>query len=708
MEYKQITFEVINQIARIGFGKYSIKPMTTLELDTMEELETALEEIVIKQNKDIMGLIFFSHKKNVFLAGMNVSVIRDLKTVDDGIKGAQHGQKIYNQIEDLLIPSVACVDGVCFGGGFELSLACKTIVVSDSPYTVLGAPEVTLGLLPGFGGSYRLPRRLGLPDALDLILSGRSVKGSEAKKMGLVDQVYPKEKLLEMAISNHMAAYKEEVGQEDSIHCGETDSSPDKKSIFKRARESVLKETKGQYEAPLRILDLWESSLNDSRPAYLKKEAQLLGELAVSEQSRHLQNIYFLHAHSQQYRGPGGDKGKLILKRGAVVGAGTMGGGIVWLMAGQNMAPILKDINAAGLESGLKQAEMFFAEALKRKKTSKDKAKREQASIKAQLDYHGFKNIDLVAEAVHEDMETKKGIFSEIEKEVNDNCLITSNTLSLSVNELASALVKPERFAGLHFFNPLNRVPLVEIITHDQIAAVTISALYEWAVRAKKIPVVVKDGPGFLINRILAPFLNEALYLLEEGVPLDALEQACINFGLTRGPCYLLDEMGTDVAYKIVNKLNDVTEGRYKPAAIYEKFADLNCYGKKSKKGFFHYDEQGRKTGPNKDILNLLPVRKINMGEKDIQKRVVLPMINEAARLLQNQVAGTVEEIDLGLVFGAGFPRFRGGLLKYADSLGVDTVLKGLDQYAEDIDRKRFEACSFMREMVKMKETFYH
>jgi 3-hydroxyacyl-CoA dehydrogenase/enoyl-CoA hydratase/3-hydroxybutyryl-CoA epimerase len=308
MEYGKITFEVIDQIAHIGFGKTSRKSLTTLDLGTMVELDTALREIIERQEDEIAGLIFFSHKKNVFLAGMDVAVIRDLKDVQSGIDGARDGQRIYNQIEDLFIPTVTCVDGVCLGGGFELALACSFILASDSPHTVLGAPEVSLGLLPAFGGSYRLPRKIDLPNALDLMLSGRMVRAEEAKKMGLVDEIHAGEKLLEAAFSRHIRNYKGETPTEHPIKNAVIPDFVTRKQIFGKARKAVLAKTRGRHEAPLRILDLLESSLDDPRPVYLEKEAQLLGELAVSEQSRKLQHLYFLRATSRKYADPAGDK----------------------------------------------------------------------------------------------------------------------------------------------------------------------------------------------------------------------------------------------------------------------------------------------------------------------------------------------------------------------------------------------------------------
>ncbi len=308
MEYRKITFEIMDQIARIGFGKASKKRLTTLDLETMEELDAALEEITERQEGDIRGLIFLSHKKNVFLAGMDVAVIRDLKDVQSGVEGARDGQRIYNKIEDLSIPTITCVDGVCLGGGFELALACKTIVVSDSPHTVLGAPEVSLGLLPAFGGSYRLPRRIDLPNALDLMLSGRLVRGEEAKKMGLVDEIHAGEKLLEAAFSRHIRIHKDETFPEHPIKRAAIPDVVARKPIFANARHSVLAKTRGRHDAPLRILDLLESSLDDPRAVYLEKEAQLLGELAVSEQSRKLQHLYFLRTANLKDSDPAGDK----------------------------------------------------------------------------------------------------------------------------------------------------------------------------------------------------------------------------------------------------------------------------------------------------------------------------------------------------------------------------------------------------------------
>jgi 3-hydroxyacyl-CoA dehydrogenase/enoyl-CoA hydratase/3-hydroxybutyryl-CoA epimerase len=540
------------------------------------------------------------------------------------------------------------------------------------------------------------------------MLSGRLVKGEAAKKMGLVDRICPWERLLELAVSEYIKGGKEKADQEGPVKSTQLPDPAVRKAILQKARESVLAKTKGHYQAPLRILDLLESSLGEPRSTYLEEEAQLLGELAISEQSRNLQNIYFLHANSQKYGGPFGQNEKLIVRRGAVVGAGRMGGEIAWVMAENDMHPFLKDVDAKRLKSGLQHTESLFSERLKKRKMSEEEFQRKQESIRAQLDYDGFRRIDLVVEAVVEEMAAKKSVLAEIEEEVRDDCLIASTASLLSTNEMASFLGKPERFAALNFGDPASRVPLVEIVTHDRIAPETVSALYEWTVRVKKVPVVVKDGPGFLVSRILAPFVNEALYLLDEGVPIDALERACLDFGMPKGPCRLLDVVGIDFGHKLVTILNETTGDRFKPAALYETLSGLDYNGKKSKKGFFLYDDQGRRLEINKDILRYLPARKIKMREEEIQERVLIPMINEAARVLQDQVVRTVQEVDLGAVFGIGFPRFRGGLLKYADSRGLDHILRVLDQYAQDLDAKRFEACSLIRELGKKKRKFYN
>ena len=705
IENKRISLEIKEEIAYVGFGFKNTKSMTTLDVETMTELLAIVEDIHLKVNH-LKGVIFFSHLPNCFLAGADINLIASMTTESDAADKAEQGQNVYNRIEDLSIPTVACIDGICLGGGLELGLACNIILASNSSKTQIGLPEVKLGIIPGFGGTYRLPKKIGLPNALDMILTGKTLKGDKAKRLGLVNEVYPSEVLLLKA--PEFFSYKaKSLSVKETLTELATENFITRKIIFQKVRESVLKKTNGFYQAPLKILDVMDSGMMKGRTSYLASEAQAFGELAISEQSKNLQHVYFMSENAKKYQGVSATSSLPELNRGAALGAGTMGGGIAWLMADAGMYPLMKDLSTDALNLGLKQSSLNFSGALKRKKLTLDQFERKQRSITAQLDYSGFKKIDLVIEAVVENMDIKKKVFAEVENFVSDKCLLTSNTSSLSVEEMSKALKHPERFAGLHFFNPVHLMPLVEIIEHSKVAPETIEALYKWCLRVKKTPVIVKDGPGFLVNRILMPYLNEAGFLLEEGVPLKDLDQAALNFGMPMGPCRLLDEVGIDVGIKVAKVMHEGLGERAHPSKFSSKLLEKNFLGKKNSKGFFLYDENGKVSGPNSEVEEFLPSEKKKMSETEIQMRLFLPMINEAAIILEEKIVASASTVDLGLIFGIGFPPFRGGLLRYADSEGLDKILAALNNFAKSIDGERYKASTYLIDLVESKMTFY-
>ncbi len=704
MTYKRVSLETKDKVAYVGFGHNCDKAMTVLDEETLKELQDIVEELH-GMSKDISGVLFFSHKKRCFLAGADINLISSMKTVNDGQAGAEAGQKIFNRIEDLKVPTVACVHGVCLGGGMELSLSCDKIVASDAKGTSMGLPEVKLGLIPGFGGTYRLPKKVGLPTALDMILTGKTLNGKRAKRAGLVAEVYPYERLLEYAVKHFKKSEKKKSFKE-SLEDMATDNMLTKKIIFQKARESVLKKTKGFYQAPLKILDVMEAGMLKGRSSYLTSEAQAFGDLCISDQSKNLQHIFFMVEDSKKYSGSTGAE-LPVLDRGACLGAGTMGGGIAWLMAKTDMKPIMKDLNSTGLELGLKQSASNFMGAVKRKRMSYDDFERKQRSITAQTDFRGFDRVDLLIEAVVENMDIKKKVFAEVETKVGPKTLLTTNTSSLSVQEMATALEDSSRFAGLHFFNPVHMMPLVEIIKHDGVSNETVEALYNWVLRVNKTPVVVNDGPGFLVNRILMPFMNEAGFLIEEGVSMKDIDDACLNFGMPMGPCRLLDEVGIDVGQKVAKIIHDGLGDRAKSASLSAKLVEKDMLGKKNGKGFYLYDEKGKPTGANPDALALFPKATKKMTEVEIQKRVFLPMINEAATVLEDKIVGSAGEVDLGLIFGIGFPPFRGGLLKYADSEGLERIQEELLKHAETVYKDRYTPCKLINDLVEQKKKFY-
>jgi 3-hydroxyacyl-CoA dehydrogenase/enoyl-CoA hydratase/3-hydroxybutyryl-CoA epimerase len=702
---KKISYELKEEIAYVGLGFNSTKSMTVLDVETMTELSEVVEHLHQKSS-ELKGAIFFSHVENCFLAGADINLIASMTSEAEAQDKAEQGQNIYNRIEDLTIPTVVCVDGVCLGGGTEFTLACDTIIASNSSKTQFGLPEVKLGILPGFGGTYRLPQKIGLPNALDMILTGKTVRADKAKKMGLVAEVFPKEALLKFA-PKFLSYKKKSLGFSGTVKEFATENFITRKIIFQKAREGVLKKTNGFYQAPLKILDVMDAGMMKGRTSYLASESQAFGELAISEQSKNLQHIFFMSEAVKKYPGPKSDKKWHDLTRGAALGAGTMGGGIAWLMADNNMMPIMKDLSTDALILGLKQSSQNFSGALKRKRLSPLDFERKQRSITPQLDFSGFKKVDLLIEAVVENMDVKKKVFAEVEKEVNRECILTSNTSSLSVVEMSKALTNPERFLGLHFFNPVHLMPLVEIIVHDKVAPEVLEAVYKWVLKVKKTPVVVKDGPGFLVNRILTPFLNEAGFLLEEGVSVKDIDQAATNFGMPMGPCRLLDEVGIDVGVKVGKVMYEGIGERMHASKMSNKLVEKNFLGKKNSKGFYLYDDKGKVTGLNLEVDAILPALKKKLTETEIQMHLFLPMINEAAAILNDGIVTRASDVDMGLIFGIGFPPFRGGLLRYADHEGLDKIHAALIDLSQKVNKDRFTPTSYLTDLVNSKTTFY-
>jgi 3-hydroxyacyl-CoA dehydrogenase/enoyl-CoA hydratase/3-hydroxybutyryl-CoA epimerase len=705
MNLVNLTFETKNEIAYVGFGKFETKSMTTLTKETLEELVWVVKELSeMDKKKLIKAAIFFSHKKGVFLAGVDVTVINGLQTEADAIRGVEAGQNVYNNIQDLKIPTAALVDGICLGGGLELSLACKKIFVSDSSKTALGLPEVMLGVLPGFGGTYRLPRKVGLTTALDMILTGKQIKSKPALKMGLADAILPAERMLELAPSYLFMNTKKAKSFKENFVASASETFIARKIIFQKAKEKVLESTKGFYPAPLKILEVLESAYGKNRTQYLSIEAQAFATLCQTKESKNLQHVFFLTDESKKLA----NKDSIpAVEKSAVLGAGVMGGGIAWLLANNNQAPIMKDLTQVALELGLKQASNNFSSALKRKKMTQDDFERKMRSIETVTSFAGFLSVDLVIEAVVENMDIKKKVLAELESEVRDDTLITTNSSSLSITEMSRALKNSKRFAGLHFFNPVHKMPLVEIIKHPGVDSQVIDQLYKWTLDVKKTPIVVNDGPGFLVNRILAPFLNEAAYLLSEGVSLQDLDQAALNFGMPMGPCRLMDEIGLDVCTKVGHIMQDGLGARAHAHDLSQKLYEAKLFGKKNGQGFYLYDEKGKSKGPNMMAEALLPAKKIKMDEATIIARLIYPMVNEASYCLQDKIAEKAATVDIGVIYGLGFAPFRGGVLKFADDVGLENILADLDRFSSEFNPERFKASPFLRDMVKNNKKFY-
>jgi 3-hydroxyacyl-CoA dehydrogenase/enoyl-CoA hydratase/3-hydroxybutyryl-CoA epimerase len=649
----------------------------------LEELGTLLERL---PHVGLRGLVVASAKPRTFIAGADVHEIWGIKDPEEGALAAARGQAIFQRLAALPFPTLAAIDGTCLGGGTELALACRYRVASDDPKTGLGLPEVKLGILPGFGGSTRLPRLIGLPAALDLILTGRTVDGKRAYKLGLVDDVLPRQDFVGRA-TGWMAARLNEPGAGAERIARERrkrrtgppgwllEGNPlGRATLFAQARKKVLAETRGNYPAPLAILDLLPVTSRGPIPEALAAEAQACGRLLVDPVHKNLTALFFLmEAVKKEPPTPSA----LPVAAAGVLGAGTMGGGIAQVLADADVDVRLKDVAPEPVGSGLKAAWDVFERRVRRRRMTPAARDRAMARISGGTDYAGFGRLDCVIEAIVENMEIKQHVLSEVEARLPDRAVLMTNTSSLDIDRMADKLSDPSKLVGLHFFNPVDKMPLVEVIVGKRTSGVAVETAVALARRLGKSPVVVQNAPGFLVNRILMPYLNEALHLFREGVHIEAIDGAMVEFGMPMGPLRLLDEIGLDVADKVSHILGAAFGDRVHPAGVLEPMVQGGRTGRKNGLGFYRY--RGKEITPDPAVYPLAdrPSREvIQAGPEAWRERMVLAMVNEAARCLEEHVVATPALLDLAMILGTGFPPFRGGLLRYADTLGPSSAVE--------------------------------
>ena len=682
-----------------------------LTVEALAALDTLIEDAeAAARSGALRVLVFRSAKPGSFIAGVDLAILAGMSGPDEASEGTRRGQALFGRIAALPAPTVAAVSGVCLGGGTELALACDVRLADDDERTRIGLPEVRLGILPALGGATRLPRLVGLSAALDLMLSGRPASASKARRIGLVDGVLPRRQF-EERVGEAARGLAEAWDVGSGGRAGRAgyggkrrrrgparwllDSTPPGRALVLRAaHRKVLRRTKGFYPAPLAILDVAGKGLGRSMAASLELEAEAAGRLAPSPECKNLLHIFNLDKDARKgpwaARGGGSEAARRLPPRRvwrlAVVGAGPMGGGIAQVAAYRDIPVRLKDIRHEAVAAGLAHARGVFDGAVRRKRLRRRDADRKMALVSGAIDYSGVGCADIVVEAVVERMEVKRAVLAEVEAVAGDEAVIATNTSSLSVGEMASDLRRPERFAGMHFFNPVHRMPLVEIVPGPETSARTVETLAALAVRLGKAPVITRDAPGFLVNRILGPFLNEAGHLLDEGWDAVAIDEAWKRFGMPMGPYRLIDEIGSDVVAHAGRAMAAALGKRMTPAAALVRLAGSGRLGRKGERGFYRYARGGRARGAGFDPTVYgdlgLPRRRAAPDRVAIRDRLLLPMVNEAARVLREGVVASAGEVDLGMVMGTGFPPFRGGLLRYADARGVAGIRDSMERMA--------------------------
>jgi len=683
----------------------------------------SLLEILVAQaaGQRLRGLVVRSARPDQFIAGADVNEIRALRSFQDAEQASRRGQRLFAAIEALPFPVVAAIGGPCLGGGTELALACHYRVAADQPRVEIGLPEVRLGILPGWGGTQRLPRLVGLAPALDIILNGRSLDARRARAVGLVDEVAPPELLLpaverlieEVHEGTRRRAARLADGLLARVNPWRRVSIALTARVARRRLQSKVNER--HYPAPYLALDAVTHGLTTGPEEGYAFEAESVGHLAVGPTSRGLVALFALQQEAR--RDPVVAARPRPIEATAVVGAGVMGGGIARALARSGFTVRLKDIDAPALGRGMAVAHGLEAAELRKRRITRSERDRRVDRLLPTLEYTGFRRATVVIEAVVESLRVKHQVLRDLEAAAGEDFIFASNTSSIPIAAIAAPARRPDRVIGMHFFNPVHRMPLVEVIRGPQTSDETVATIVDLTRRIGKTPVVVGDAPGFLVNRILMTYLGEALILFEEGARVDAVDRAMREFGMPMGPFALLDQIGIDVAAHVAQVLTEAFPDRAPKTTVLQAMKEKGWLGRKAGKGFYLYREGARdepdatpSSAPGEvhgEAAAVVPAARAAGGPAGaVESRLVLPMINEATRCLEARLVRDPAAIDLAMVLGAGFPPFRGGLLRHADTLGIPTVIQSLDLLAQR-HGTRFQPARLLHDLARSGRGFF-
>lgn len=662
--------------------------VNTLKAEFAEQIAEVLQQA--QALPQLQGLVMISGKPDSFIAGADITMIAACRTAQEARILAQKGQATLAKIASFPIPIVAAIHGACLGGGLELALACHGRVCSLDDKTVLGLPEVQLGLLPGSGGTQRLPRLIGASKALDMMLTGRQVRARQAVKMGLVDEAVARDILLDVAVSRAKAGW----GDKPTLPWQERllNGPLGKTLLFNIVRKKALAKTQGHYPAAERIINVVRQGLDHGGARGYEAEARAFGELAMSPESAALRSLFFATTSLKKE------------------------GGIANVTATRAGLPVrIKDINSQGINQALKYTWDALGKRVRSKRLRPAERQRQMMLISGTTDYSGFDHVDIVIEAVFEDLALKQTMVAEIEANTAAHCIFASNTSSLPISQIAAGAHRPEQIIGLHYFSPVDKMPLVEVIPHAGTSEETIATTVALARKQGKTAIVVGDRAGFYVNRILAPYINEGALCLLDAEPIESIDKALVDFGFPVGPLTLLDEVGIDVGTKIMPILVEQLGSRFAAPSSLDAILKDGRKGRKNGRGFYLYPAKSSRFTLKKTparqadshIYGLLGITaKAHLQHKVIAQRCVMMMLNEAVRCLDESIIRCPRDGDIGAVFGIGFPPFLGGPFRYLDRLGADTAVKALrlleQQYGD-----RFTPCERLIDMAAQGAKFY-
>ena len=697
-----------NGIAIITFDLPG-EPVNKLSGAARLELEALL--IRFRDDTATRAVVLISGKPDNFIAGADIEEFTALTSQDAAERLSFEGQETVSRVETFHKPIVAAIHGACLGGGLELALACHYRIATDHPKTQLGLPEVQLGLIPGAGGCQRLPRLIGARSALDMILTGKTERAAKALRLGLVDEVVPPSILRRVAVAAADRLVRdglpERKGKGGVAGLLLDRTSAGRQLVYRGARKQILKRTGGHYPAPLAALEAVRVGLEQGVTAGLAEEHRAFGELAVGDVSRKLVQIFFATTALKKDDGvPPGSATPRQIRRLGIIGSGFMGSGIAGTaVLNVEVDTRLKDSDLMRVGKGLKAATRLLSERLEKRRLTRVQYERLSALLSGSADYSGFHRADLVIEAVFEDLDTKRKVLAEVESVVRPDAIFATNTSTIPIRQISEQARRPERVLGMHFFSPVERMPLLEVIPTAATSADTIVTAVRFGRRMGKTVIVVADHPGFWVNRILSPYLNEAGHLLQEGAPIELIDRTMTGFGFPVGPVALLDEVGLDVAEKAGNVMHEAFGERMKPAGALGRMLGATRLGRKNGRGFYKYHE-GHKAGVDSSVYPLLGVRQAAAHDDLVQRRLVYSMLNEAAMACAENVVRSPRDADIGAIFGIGFPAFRGGPLRMIDDVGAGRVVETLYQLQEQFG-ERFRPAPALLEMSRRSGRYY-
>jgi len=684
-----------------------------LRPELQDELTAKLETA---RSEGAQAIVFASRKPGSFVAGADIEMLAEVQSAEKATEMSRALQQVLDGIVRSPVPIVAAVDGVCLGGGLELALACADRVASTGPKTRFGLPEVKLGLLPGAGGTQRLVPRVGIEVALDMLLTGKTIDGRRAKKLGLVHDTVAPAVVVEAAARRGLELAKAPADQ-GKARFGDLDALQSfaltgnalgRSIVFSQAEKAALSKSGGHYPAIPRILEVVRTGLEKGLEAGLEAEAKAFGELLMTDVSHRLVELYFATRSLEKDKGIDGEAEPRAVRRLGVLGAGLMGRGIAYVTVETAQLPVvIRDRDDTAVGAGMRTIHGLLEERQQRKKTSDFDLKRQLMRLEGSTRREAFHRCDVVVEAVFEDLELKRKLLWEVEETTTESTIFASNTSSIPISRIAEAATRKHRVVGMHYFSPVQKMPLLEIIRTPDTSDETVATCVALGKKQGKTVIVVNDGVGFYTSRVLGPYLNEAAWMLTEGIPVETIDAAAKRVGFPVGPITLLDEVGIDVAAK-VSKIAEAAFGsRLHPPSSLERLVEDGRTGRKGRKGFYVYDDKKKVVDETVyEVIGVKPDRRAKTEGRILEDRLLIMMVQEAIRCFDEGIVRSARDADIGAVFGLGFPPFRGGPLRWVDAIGPSELLRRMRGLHDRLGG-RFEPPPLLERMAKEGRRFH-